>query len=158
MRHFLALCAALLVASTAHAAADNTWGKTVNGAATGCNVGASVGASGMACFDFDSTLSPATTAFSVSDSALACLRPDLGTIGAKTATAIVYFCPTGITTSTTTCGIIAGVTAGTTLDGTNGAPSAQKTCVPLGPGVYFVDFTALPAGAEVGVLTVQGGK
>lgn len=152
MRSFLLLLAAL-VAFAAPARAVNDWGYT------GCLDGRKLGESGRICFDFDASLSPATTWFSVTaPTALACLRPDVATIGAKTAQAVLYYCPTGDPTSTTTCGIQVGVTAGVTLTGANGDPSSQLACAVVGPGAYFLDVTALPGGGEVGLFTVEGGR
>lgn len=147
--------AALLVCAALPAMAVNDWGYT------GCATD-NVVRSGRYCFDFDSSLSPASTEFYVQGSgALACLKTDVdqegvSATGASPATAIIRYAPYGDVSAAANAGIQVCAAAGCTLTGSNAVPSAQLACVLLGPGTYRVDFPTLPDGADVGLFTVEG--
>lgn len=143
----------LTLALALPAFAVNDWGYSA------CqSQGSSVGDTGQICFDFNSGFTGGTvTAFQVNaQTALACFDPDLTTAGTATATARIWFCPTGGATSAS-CGIQVCAAGGCTFDGANGVPSTQTACVVLGPGGYLLESVAAPA-AETGLFSVRGGK
>lgn len=120
--------------------------------------------SGRHCFDFNTSLSPASTSFLVAGlSAIACLKTDVdqegvSATGASPATAIVRYAPYGDVSAAANAGVQVCAQAGCTLTGANGVPSAQLVCVPLGPGKYRVDFPTLPDSPDVGLFSVEGAE
>lgn len=138
--------------------AVNDWGFA------NCAAGSQATDSTLICFDFDASLSPTGTTFTVTaPSALACLRTDydqegVSTTGTSPATAIVRYCSHGDQSSAALCGVQACTQAGCKLTGANGVLSVQLACVVLGPGSYRVDFPSLPDSPDVGLFSVQGGK
>lgn len=140
------------------ALAVNDWGYT------GCANGATLFPYSRICFDFDTSLSPASTAFDVkAPSAIACLKTDVdqegvSATGGTPATAIIRLCPYADTTAAANCGIQMSNQVSSTLTGANGTPSTQTACVALGPGVYRVDFPTLPDDPDVAIFSVEGGQ
>jgi len=149
------LLAAAILFAAAPAFPVNDWGYT------GCRDGDSV-YGGRYCFDFNTSLSPASTSFAVGGlGALACLKTDVdqegvSATGASPATAVVRYAPYGDVTSAANAGIQVCAAGGCTLTGANGVPAAQLACVVLGPGRYRVDFPTLPDSPDVGLFTIEG--
>ena len=128
----------------------------------GCDNTNQVGDATLACYDFNSSsvLNTVKTFRVNASQAQACFDPDKAALAkpASPGTVKIQYCGTNPTTLTAAgCGIEVCAPAGCTLDGTNGTPASQLSCITLGRGSYIMQITTLPGAGPTAVFSIQGG-
>lgn len=143
---------ALLIVGFALPASANTW-SNCSGGTTGDGI--TVKGFEMLCFDFTSTGVDSRIFRVASKTALICFDPALDSAGGDVAQIYIRYCPNGAKPSSSPQNECVKVTS-SPMVGAEGGPGTQDACLQVGPGVYFVDITTVPAGGDNARVTIQG--